>query len=148
MAERIEFYRVGDAYGEFSNFSPHPIDIDGERYATSEHYFQAMKFEDPSSRERVRAAGGPSDAARLGRGLPGLRSDWDTARDEVMRVALHAKFTQHDRLRRLLVGTGDAELIEHTKNDHYWADGGDGQGRNRLGELLMELRATLQAEDG
>ena len=41
--------------------------------------------------------------------------------------------------------TGDAELVEHTKNDRYWADGGDGTGRNRLGQLLMELREQLRA---
>jgi len=35
-------------------------------------------------------------------------------------------------------------LIEHTKNDSYWADGGDGSGKNRLGQLLMELRNQLR----
>jgi predicted NAD-dependent protein-ADP-ribosyltransferase YbiA (DUF1768 family) len=40
--------------------------------------------------------------------------------------------------------TGNAELVEHTTNDHYWADGGDGTGRNMLGVLLMELRAELR----
>ena len=29
-------------------------------------------------------------------------------------------------------------------SEHYWADGGDGGGRNRLGQLLMELRAQLR----
>jgi len=41
------------------------------------------------------------------------------------------------------LGTGDAELVEHSHNDRYWADGGDGSGQNRLGQLLMELRAQL-----
>ena len=63
-----------------------------------------------------------------------------------MRAALRAKFTQHPALRSLLVGTGDAELIEHTANDRYWADGGDGRGKNMLGKLLMELRAHLRTE--
>ena len=61
-----------------------------------------------------------------------------------MRDALRAKFTQHPSLRSLLLHTGDAELIEHTKNDRYWADGGDGTGKNRLGQLLMELRTELR----
>jgi len=63
-----------------------------------------------------------------------------------MRDALRAKFTQHSSLRSLLLHTGDAELIEHTKNDRYWGDGGDGTGKNRLGQLLMELRAKLRTE--
>ena len=43
-----------------------------------------------------------------------MRSDWDTARDEVMLVALRAKFTQHPDLRTQLLATGDAPLVEHT----------------------------------
>jgi len=77
------------------------------------------------------------------RDLP-FRADWDAVKDDVMRVALRAKFTQHPALRALLLGTGDAVLVEHTRNDTYWADGGDGSGRNRLGELLVELRAALR----
>jgi ribA/ribD-fused uncharacterized protein len=41
----INFYRVSEAYGEFSNFSPHPITLAGKRWPTTEHYFQAQKFE-------------------------------------------------------------------------------------------------------
>lgn len=144
MVERIEFYRSGDDYGEFSNFSRHPIELDGQTWPTSEHYFQAMKFEDASLRERIRTASGPGEAARMGRRFPGLRADWEEAKEAVMMGALRAKFTQHDKLRRLLLGTGDAELVEHTRNDVYWADGGDGSGQNRLGVLLMELRAELK----
>jgi predicted NAD-dependent protein-ADP-ribosyltransferase YbiA (DUF1768 family) len=46
----------------------------------------------------------------------------------------------------LLLGTGEAELVEHTRNDNYWGDGGDGTGKNRLGQLLIELREELRAE--
>ena len=63
-----------------------------------------------------------------------------------MQEALHAKFTQHEDLRIKLLETGDAELVEHTKNDVYWADGGDGSGQNKLGKFLMTLRAQLAAE--
>jgi ribA/ribD-fused uncharacterized protein len=72
-----------------------------------------------------------------------LRADWEAVKDDVMRRALRAKFEQHSKLKSLLLSTGDAELIEHTRNDSYWADGGDGSGKNRLGILLMELRSEL-----
>jgi len=49
-------------------------------------------------------------------------------------------------LREILLGTGDAKLVEHTENDSYWGDGGDGSGKNRLGILLMRLRDELRAE--
>jgi ribA/ribD-fused uncharacterized protein len=143
--EPIKFYRQNDTWGEFSNFSPHPITLDEQRWATTEHYFQAQKFADPEHQAKIRAASDPGDAARLGRRLPGLRADWEQVKDEVMLTALRAKFTQHDRLGRMLLSTGSAVLIEHTKNDVYWADGGDGSGQNRLGVLLMQLREELRA---
>ena len=40
----IQFYPVTDEYGEFSNFAPYPITIDGLRYPTSEHFSQAQKL--------------------------------------------------------------------------------------------------------
>jgi ribA/ribD-fused uncharacterized protein len=55
----IHFYSVSDAYGEFSDFSPHSITLDSERWPTSEHYFQAQKFEDESKRQEIRCANRP-----------------------------------------------------------------------------------------
>lgn len=143
--EAIRFYSTKDVYGPFSNFSRHAVFLDGVSWPTSEHYFQAQKFlGHPDLMERVRQAERPSDAAALGRdrSLP-LRSDWEAVKEDVMRTALRAKFTQHPELGDLLRGTGSAPLVEHTANDRYWADGGDGSGKNRLGVLLMELREAL-----
>ncbi len=141
----IHFYRVNDPYGEFSNFSPHPISVLGRVWPTTEHYFQGQKFPGTDHEEAIRQTASPMIAARLGRTrqVP-LRADWEQIKENVMRDALRAKFTQHPALRTLLLGTGDAELIEHTTNDSYWGDGGDGSGRNRLGALLMELRTELR----
>ncbi|CAF1495664.1 unnamed protein product, partial [Rotaria sordida] len=47
------------------------------------------------------------------------------------------KFQQHPKLKQLLLSTGDRTLVEHTINDSYWGDGGDGSGRNQLGITLM-----------
>ena len=145
---QIKFYRVNEHYGEFSNFSPHPIQIEGKIWPTSEHYFQAQKFAGTDRVEAIRLTRSPMVAARMGRsrGHP-LRRDWEAVKDDVMRQALHAKFTQHPALGSLLLSTGHAELIEHTRNDRYWGDGGDGNGRNILGKLLMELRAELQKKN-
>jgi ribA/ribD-fused uncharacterized protein len=63
-----------------------------------------------------------------------------------MRKAVLAKFTQHEDLRAILLGTGDAVLIEHTEKDSYWGDGGDGSGQNRLGHILMSVRAELRRQ--
>jgi ribA/ribD-fused uncharacterized protein len=144
-AKPILFYRVSEPYGEFSNFSPHPIRLQKRVWPTTEHYFQAQKFAGTSHEDTIRQAKSPMIAARLGRSrsFP-LRSDWESVKDDIMRDALWAKFTQHPQLQSLLLSTGDAELVEHTRNDSYWGDGGDGTGRNRLGQLLMEVRTRLR----
>lgn len=142
----IRFYSVSDAYGEFSNFAPFPITLDGERWPTSEHYFQAQKYQEIEYRNEVRKARSPMIAARLGRSRSRpLRKDWESVKVQVMRAALRAKFTQYESLRTLLLETGEARIIESTENDSYWGDGGDGRGRNQLGLLLMELRQALRS---
>ena len=146
MMGRIAFYRTGDPYGEFSNFAAFPIEIDGQRWPTSEHYFQAQKFARQEDQNDVRRQNSPMKAARMGRdrNRP-LRPDWEKIKEDVMLRALRSKFTQHAALKQLLLGTGDAELVEHSDNDRYWADGGDGSGLNRLGQLLMQVREELRA---
>jgi len=145
MPEVIEFYSVTDEYGWCSNFAPFPIQVRGERWPTTEHFFQAQKFEDAESREEIRRAKSPMLAARMGRERTRkLRRDWESVKVAVMREALRAKFQQHEDLARQLLATGEAKLVEHTGNDDYWGDGGDGRGQNMLGRLLMEIRAELR----
>lgn len=141
------FYRVSEPYGEFSNFSPHAIKMKGKVWPTVEHYFQAQKFAGTEHEQIIRKLASPMNAARMGRNrkLP-LRPDWEGVKETIMREALVAKFIQHPELRDLLLETGDATLVEHTTNDRYWADGGDGTGKNRLGLLLMEVREEFRAE--
>ena len=144
---KILFYRVSEPYGEFSNFSPHPIKMNGKQWPTVEHYFQAQKFAGTEHEQEIRKLASPMNAARMGRSrkLP-LRRDWESVKNSIMREALIGKFTQHPDLRTLLLETGDAILVEHTTNDSYWGDGGDGSGKNRLGLLLMEVRTQLRDE--
>ncbi|MFO0927052.1 MAG: NADAR family protein [Gemmataceae bacterium] len=143
----IHFYSTRGEYGCFSNFSRHAVFLRGKRWRTSEHFFQAMKFEGTRHEERVRMCKTPSEAAALGRSrkLP-LRRDWEAVKDEIMLEAVRAKFTQHADLQQILLGTGDATLVEHTANDSYWGDGGDGSGKNRLGHLLMQVRDDLRRQ--
>jgi ribA/ribD-fused uncharacterized protein len=143
----VRFYSTHDAYGCFSNFSAAPITLKGKTWRTTEHYFQAQKFASTAHEEEIRQAKSPSVAARMGRSRKRpLRPDWERVKDAIMREAVLTKFTQHADLRAILLGTGDALLVEHTSNDSYWGDGGDGSGRNRLGQILMSVREELRAE--
>ena len=144
----INFYSVSDEYGEFSNFAAYQIKLKGKSWPTSEHYFQGQKFQDAGHREEIRKAKTPMIAARLGRDrTKKLRRDWESVKDSIMRGAVMAKFTQHDDLREMLLATGKAKLVEHTTNDSYWGDGGDGSGKNMLGRILMEIRDKLRDQE-
>ena len=146
MVGPIRFYSVGDEWGEFSNFAPFPIVLAKKTWPTTEHYFQAQKFKDPAARERVRKAKTPRLAARIGRDRKNkLRRDWESVKVQAMTDAVRAKFQQHEDLRELLMSTGEAKLVEHTSNDAYWGDGGDGSGRNMLGLVLMRVRDELSS---
>lgn len=147
MSEKkvINFYSTREEYGCFSNFSAHPIRLKNKKWRTTEHYFQAQKFPDTEYEEQIRLVASPMVAARMGRSrkVP-IRKDWEKVKDNLMLEALRAKFTQHEDLKQILLETGDAMLVEHTKNDSYWGDGGDGSGNNMLGILLMQVREELR----
>lgn len=144
----IKFYSTQDEFGELSNFAHFPIKLDGKMWHTTEHYFQAQKFADKQYQEKIRSEKSPMIAARLGRDRKQkLRKDWESVKNNVMKKALLAKFTQHEDLKNLLISTGEAKLIEHTENDAYWGDGGDEKGKNVLGILLMQVREELSTSN-
>lgn len=62
-----------------------------------------------------------------------LRKDWGDVKQKVMYQGLLQKFKQNEDLRQKLLATGDKKIVEHTEEDAYWGDGGDGSGLNRLG---------------
>jgi ribA/ribD-fused uncharacterized protein len=70
-----------------------------------------------------------------------LRKDWETVKEEVMRVALRAKFSQHSALTHLLRATGSRLLIEASGSDYYWGAGADGNGQTPNG---TEFGSTLE----
>lgn len=153
MTHEIRFYKVPDPYGYFGNFSRHPIELDGKRWPTTEHYFQAQKFvvTEPEYAEAIRKSSKASDAATMGRSRAHpLRKDWEEIKYHVMYLACIAKFTQHEDCKAMLVSSGDAKLIEDTRqgrdDDHVWGDGSTGTGQNLLGRCLEVIRACLQSD--
>lgn len=152
----LHFYKAWAAYGALSNFSAHPIVAeDGSHWQTSEHLYQALKFEwrDPAgqeSKEMIQKAYAPDVAARLGRtrerqNNTGLRHQWKDIKVDAMRYALQLKFAQNAGPRRLLLATGNLLIKEVCPHDYLWGTGKDGSGMNLLGRLLMELRSKLRS---
>ena len=155
------FGRDRDLYGFMSHFEPSPIELDGERWPTVEHFYQSQKSFDPEYRAAIRAAAAPGAAkqlataaradgtnaatswfARTGR-TP--RPDWAEIKLDLMRRADSAKFTQNPVLAARLIETGEAELIEDSPYDAFWGTGPNGDGLNWAGRILMEIREALRA---
>lgn len=61
-----------------------------------------------------------------------------------MRQLVTDKFTRSNELRRRLLATEDAELVEgNAWNDTFWGVC-RGNGQNHLGRILMEVRDGLR----
>lgn len=140
----IKFWRTTDKYGCFSNFSKHPITVDGKRYATTEHYYQSQKTLDVEIQEQIRTASSARKAKDLARQAP-LRPEWDAIKFSVMLDALRAKVQQYEFIREKLLETGDSLLVENSPTDAIWGCGADGKGTNLLGKAWMQVREELRA---
>lgn len=137
-------------YRFLSNFHPSTftvhMEFDGALYPVefswNEQYFMFHKDENLAYQRKIIWAKTPGECKRIGR-TANLRPDWEAIKDHVMLSGLRAKFNQDDTLAEQLLATGKRYLEEtNTWGDRYW--GVDRYGKNRLGILLMQVRAELQ----
>ncbi|KAE9394009.1 DUF1768-domain-containing protein [Gymnopus androsaceus JB14] len=146
---RILFYHKDNSYYGFTNFSAHSVHYDGKRYPTSEHLFQSFKFQEhrPDIAEHIRICSERPSAAfqEARRYQPQVRSDWLKVNIEKMNETIRLKFTQHGDLRKELLDTADAELVEDSDKDSFWGIGSDGKGRNELGKALERLKSRVSS---
>lgn len=134
----IDYFGTGtdaDAFSFLSNFYEH-------NGWTVEHHYQAAKTDHPAHAAKILAARTPGEAKRLGRAAP-MRSTWEDEKVAVMLALLRVKFSDPE-LAQKLDGTGNAYLVEgNTWGDRFWGVC-RGEGQNRLGELLMQVRSELR----
>lgn len=140
----IKFWTRRQGNFFLSNFYSTLIVLKDRKWGTSEHYYQAMKFKEYDLQEEIRNLRTPKQAANMGRrkDLP-LRSDWEEVKEDIMREVVWEKFNQNHILKKCLIDTGNAVLIEDSPYDYYWGCGKDNSGKNRLGIILMEIRDKL-----
>lgn len=131
-------------YRFLSNFYHAPLRIIGIPYLNSEAAFQACKTLDTDVRATFSTVD-PATAKKMGRKIE-LRPNWDDGitKVECMELCLWAKFSMNPELRKKLLATGDAKLIEGNNwGDTYWGVC-KGKGQNILGKLLMEIRTNMR----
>lgn len=149
----IRFYKSNEKpYGVFSNLYRRTVIFEGVSYATSEHAYQAGKARKDNVREWILSAPSPSLVAMAAHGLYvwDVTPNWSKIKFDRMRAVLLAKFSQHADLRKILLDTGNARLVESAtvKNsvNLEWGEV-NGKGKNMLGVLLMEVRTLLQEDN-
>lgn len=151
MVQEIRFCRPEGEYWFLSPLAAFPIkmSVDGKAFTfpTVEHYYQAMKFYVSDPRFRIVLNQYDPDAARLLTKTPeyktNRRKNFDAQKFKIMENALRAKFTQNHDAAELLKSTGNAILIKSCPVC-YKCGFGEGSGFNRIGKVLMQIRAELQ----
>ena len=138
----IRFFSTIEAWKDFSNFAPYPVELDGEIWKTAEHYYQFKKFEktDPEYALKIKNAPTALEAKILSMENNRYPAYWNDIKVNVLRVAVMKKFESYSHLQKLLLSTGDEELIEANQEDDFWGEGSDGNGKNMMGRILMETR--------
>lgn len=144
MSNKILFCSPRDKYGCFSNFSQHAVIVNGKYYETTEHLYQASKTTNEKDHEFVRTANSPK-LAKTRAYTVACVPNWESLRIEVMENAILEKCFQHQIIWAALLSTGDAELIEFSRKDHFWGQDIHGIGENWLGKLWMQLRNKIRA---
>lgn len=132
-------------YRWLSNFHLCEIEYEGLIYPSSENAYQAAKCKNLDQRVEFTTVS-PSKSKAMGKQLllDGLIVDnWDDDKKFIMYRINRIKYQTHEYLRALLIETGEKYLEE----SNYWKDSEwgvyEGNGKNMLGKILMNVRAEL-----
>lgn len=130
-------------YRFLSNFYPAEVLYEDILYKSSEAAFQAAKTTDIHLKKVMRGMS-PAEAKHHGNALLPRRKDWDEVKFKIMSEIVLNKFSQNEELKQKLLDTGFAYLEEgNTWNDTYWGVC-NGEGKNKLGLILMRTRDILR----
>ena len=136
-----------DEYRWLSNFwfFEQPMEYQGMKFVTNEHFYVAMKTKDVIIRKKV--AEHPLKGLKKFGNTFELRDDWENIKFDVMLHGLRYKFSENNpKLRRQLIDTED----EHIQEGNHWNDRiwgvclKTGEGENNLGRLLMQVRDEIK----
>lgn len=124
-------------------------------------YNKARLFEgNDDIAEAILATRQPSEIKKLGRKVRNFNGAvWEQERSDIVFQGNLSKFNQNPALAEILLGTGDAVLVEASPDDRIWGvglaitdpnihDPSKWEGLNLLGQALMDVRSRLKAPSG
>jgi ribA/ribD-fused uncharacterized protein len=156
----IPFYsHTKSNYKCFSQFSRCRFTIDSIEYNCAEQWMMASKARTFTGNDNILAEilqnNDPAKIKGLGRKVQNYDEQiWSRVRYEVVVKGNYAKFSQNDNLKKILLDTKDAILVEASPYDRIWGVGlgidnpdvnnpAKWIGQNLLGKALMEVREQL-----
>lgn len=154
-ATSIIFRKTNEAFGGLSNMANgFPVCVNGFQIRTCEALYQACRFPHrPDVQRRIIDERSPMTAKMRSKAFrKESRSDWDAVRVKIMNWCLRVKLAQNwNAFSALLLKTGNRPIVEQSRKDDFWGtkpiDEHTLVGMNVLGQLLMELRELVKAED-
>lgn len=145
--ELVHFYDPEGPWAPLSNYSPHPITLDGIIYPTLEHYFQTRKFWifDPDHAQYILDAPTPLDASKRGAARDKkLDPFWEQLKVKYMIQAVQLKISQNKNVLYSLIATQSSSLIYVSKRDNFWGVGRYGRGSNTMGVIYETAREDFK----
>lgn len=147
-----------EAVACLSQWYPAPFMEGSLRFPTAEHYMmhaKALLFGDRFVARLVLLTDNPAEALALGRMARGFDgAAWASQREVIVFRGNMLKFGQHSGLRAHLRASAPRLLVDANPADMIWGAGlaasdpridepSAWPGKNKLGEVLMRVRATL-----
>ena len=136
-------------FAPISNLAHTPFELDGERYASIEGFWQGLKNANPTERRAIAKLSGAEAKGRGSAIGQPPQFDYDGASVTagspehwaLMRAACVAKFAQHDGARVALLATGERWLTHKVRKDSRTIPG------VIMADIWMQIRAKLHDED-
>lgn len=155
MKNIIGFWKPADRNGYLSQWWKCTFKDSERYYNCAEQYMMAQKailFGDNAVLEKIMKETNPANIKKYGREIKNFdESTWDDNKFEIVCEGNRLKFSQNPSLKKQLLDTEDATLVEASPYDRIWGIGTENykdenawKGENLLGEALMVVREELR----
>ncbi|KAF8420668.1 hypothetical protein EV426DRAFT_566313 [Tirmania nivea] len=131
-------------------------------FTSCEQFMMAHKAhlfspDDRTIYNRIMSSTSPQEQKALGQRVPNFDEDiWNSHRLVIVKWGNYLKFSQNEKLKALLLGTGERELVEASPRDRIWGVGFEAKnaeenrerwGSNLLGKALMAARERIRRKE-